>query len=463
MYLTCPLCRRSRIFLIWCFVKKWPAFAWSIVVIAFTILTVWKFLVALLAWRVLRRSRCVYFSRWPHVPKQTGIYGASHHLGSQMHWWNRVALVLEGIIVRADSFGYRCFKIHWRRLKGFAPMDIWSPYRWITAKVFDIPKSRTTPLHKLLLDGHAMFVGRVLLVCAVCFDIAWMPLMEDVRLRVLCSESTQRSPSGAVGSALRENELAPYHDDDADDWIFADVPIDSQVDVSASPRPEFDAINGFSCSASAKVPKDGNEVFSLKVQNLDTVTECVQSCGCSQDCGIRARVCRWGDRSCVIFQRDISEDGFDSRLRWVACRCAAPQQRLGSGPQTNVAQVTLQSELIDGRDSPSWLEDRWRPGRDHARATERHLAEGLTSVLWLKPRWKTRSTISRLLRLHCSTFWEQMWSRVCLPLVRVGFSIFRCRKVSGISSRSFLITTLPKGWTPRHYVWLLGFCHDHGA
>lgn len=88
--------------------------------------------------------------------------------------------------------------------------------------------------------------------------------MEDTPVRILQSGGIPGSGSGVVGCDLYEDELASYtEDNDAHDWDFANVPIDSHVDVRASLRWDFDAICELSCSANATVLKDANGVLRL--------------------------------------------------------------------------------------------------------------------------------------------------------------------------------------------------------
>lgn len=64
----------------------------------------------------------------------------------------------------------------------------------------------------------------------------------------------------------------PY-EDSGDDWDFAHVPVDTHADVRASLGTELDSICELYYSAKAPVPENPGVVFSLVLQNLNSITE----------------------------------------------------------------------------------------------------------------------------------------------------------------------------------------------
>lgn len=60
------------------------------------------------------------------------------------------------------------------------------------------------------------------------------------RTKLLGSVGSLRSASEVVDGGSRENDLAPYPDDDGKGCSFADVPVDSHGNFRASLRREFD-------------------------------------------------------------------------------------------------------------------------------------------------------------------------------------------------------------------------------
>lgn len=96
--------------------------------------------------------------------------------------------------------------------------------------------------------------------------------MDEARARILGSDGTLCFISGAVDSDLHDDEIVPYPDDNqGDDWDFADVPVDSHVNVCANHSRYVDAIREVCCSANVAVLADASEVFSLALQNLDAI------------------------------------------------------------------------------------------------------------------------------------------------------------------------------------------------
>lgn len=78
----------------------------------------------------------------------------------------------------------------------------------------------------------------------------------------------------AMGSDSSKNEVVPCpDDDDASNWAFALVPVDSHVDFCACFRWDFDTTPDVYRSAKAAVPEDDSGAFSLTLQNLNGITE----------------------------------------------------------------------------------------------------------------------------------------------------------------------------------------------
>lgn len=153
---------------------------------------------------------------------------------------------------------------------------------------------RATPLHRRPLDGHFTIIGRAGRPGLFFLLLDGFLFMEDDCTKILDSGGTPglSSPPGVGGCDARKGELARYpHDDNANDWYFADVPVNSYIDVHASLRQYFEAIHYFCHLANVSVPQDTNRGFQSHVADYKRCRRAL-FLNCCQNCstGTYARV-----------------------------------------------------------------------------------------------------------------------------------------------------------------------------
>lgn len=91
--------------------------------------------------------------------------------------------------------------------------------------------------------------------------------MDETLPRIFGSDGTFRLASAAEGGYLRNDELAHYpDDDDGDDWDFADVLVDSHVDVRAINLQVPDGIRALCRLANVVLHENARNVFSEFVE-----------------------------------------------------------------------------------------------------------------------------------------------------------------------------------------------------
>lgn len=77
-----------------------------------------------------------------------------------------------------------------------------------------------------------------------------------------------------MGGGSGDDEVVSHrNNDDGDDWYFADVPVDSHIDVPGSLSRGLEAIRDFCHGANAPVPEGACGVLSLALKNRKSNTE----------------------------------------------------------------------------------------------------------------------------------------------------------------------------------------------
>lgn len=72
--------------------------------------------------------------------------------------------------------------------------------------------------------------------------------MDEARHSITDSSGTPSSTSGVLGHDLGKDELTHYTDyDNGDDWDLASVPVESQVNIQASIRRNFNDVHEMGC------------------------------------------------------------------------------------------------------------------------------------------------------------------------------------------------------------------------
>lgn len=74
------------------------------------------------------------------------------------------------------------------------------------------------------------------------FAVERLLSINEACARIFGSDDNPGWACGVVGGDSRDDELAPYYDDDGDYWDFGDVPVDFYVDICASLRRDFENI-----------------------------------------------------------------------------------------------------------------------------------------------------------------------------------------------------------------------------
>lgn len=130
-----------------------------------------------------------------------------------------------------------------------------------------------TTLFKHFLDDHVPLIGGALLVCATSFAFEQLSSLEHAHVHIVSSYCTPGLPSVALGTDLREDELAPYLDKNADVFDFAIVPIDYHVNVRASICQTLTFSASWSVQPNVMVLKEASGVFILALQNPNAVVK----------------------------------------------------------------------------------------------------------------------------------------------------------------------------------------------
>lgn len=136
-----------------------------------------------------------------------------------------------------------------------------------------MPECLTTVSHKRPLDYDLPLGRKALEARAACSALDWLLSMDKAHARIFGFDGAQCLASDAMGGDWCDDKITPYPDDDhGHDWDFADVSVDSHVDICASSRRAFDAIREQCRSANVAVPESAGGVFSLALQNLNDFT-----------------------------------------------------------------------------------------------------------------------------------------------------------------------------------------------
>lgn len=92
------------------------------------------------------------------------------------------------------------------------------------------------------------------------------------RFPILCG--TPNLGFNAVGGAWCEDKADPYQDkDDKNEWIFADVYVDSHVSLRASLHRYFDAIYELCWSANVAALENERKISRLALKDLNVMPE----------------------------------------------------------------------------------------------------------------------------------------------------------------------------------------------
>lgn len=152
---------------------------------------------------------------------------------------------------------------------GMDRLDTWFPYRWETGDIFYLAEGRKTPFRKRDRTGD-VGVGHVLPERRVLFCVKRLVTFDEVRQRMATDEAAGSSAVVVEGAAVAAENPYPDEGDDGD-WNFDDAPVDSQVDLRASLRADFDSICEQCRAASLEVPANANALFRFALQNVGAV------------------------------------------------------------------------------------------------------------------------------------------------------------------------------------------------
>lgn len=122
---------------------------------------------------------------------------------------------------------------------------MWFLYQWDTGNFLDYSEAPMVHFHKGPLHGGSLLSGRALQSRAVFINVDRLFSMEDVFVRVLCSDITSTLAFVAQSWNSHRKACTLHPDDgDANDWDFPDVPSGSYFNVHPSLRQGFDDIRG---------------------------------------------------------------------------------------------------------------------------------------------------------------------------------------------------------------------------
>lgn len=157
---------------------------------------------------------------------------------------------------------------------GLGLLDAGFPYRCATDEILDLPKGHTTVSCKHPHYRDAPFICRVLPISAVPFAVDQLLWMDLIRAIIFGCDGILGSASGAMCSESQDEELNSCLDNGyAAGWYFADVSLDSHVEVRASLRRDFKAISKLCPSARFAVAEDAGSVFNLTLQKVNALAE----------------------------------------------------------------------------------------------------------------------------------------------------------------------------------------------
>lgn len=137
-----------------------------------------------------------------------------------------------------------------------------------------MPEGHTTVLRKLPLDVYVPLGRRALPASATCSDADRLLSMCETSVMIFGSDGAPRLASAAVGVDPCDDVLTLYPDyDDGNYWSFADVRVDSQVDIRACLLRDFNASGKLCRSVNIAVPDDASFFFILALQNIKPIIE----------------------------------------------------------------------------------------------------------------------------------------------------------------------------------------------
>lgn len=171
------------------------------------------------------------FSWCPYVSKWIGRFDTPCHKGLRAQRWYLGVLGRRGVIIGSSLIVYHCLNVYWAWFDWSPPAGSLVSISLGNQQCIRLGEVRTALSRKCPFHCLGPLKQRTLSPCPFRFPTDQLLSLDDDLSKILGSSEAPSSSSNALSRESGENNPAAYPSDDADDWDFADLSIDSQIEI----------------------------------------------------------------------------------------------------------------------------------------------------------------------------------------------------------------------------------------